>query len=82
MIDMWEMDKGQLEEMLDGAKVLVIGALVTEGLLDRGTADTWCGAHTLVLRRRKWWKRLIEKNEDLGGCHIHVVKDVQDARNS
>ena len=45
------MSDADLSATADNAKVVVIAALVEEGLLDKDRADSWCESHAVLVRK-------------------------------
>lgn len=43
-------EPSEIEQLADEIKALVVGALVSDGLIDIDTADLWCRHTTLIVR--------------------------------
>ena len=63
-IEMWEANKELVEEWCDQAKSAILKELVRDGIMEREAADEWAATHTVLLRKKgffrtisdKWWK--------------------------
>ena len=74
---MYSMTKGSIEDTADLVKALVLGALVEEELLNDKVADQWCVDHTIIVREKWGFYRILggsKKNDD--GLWHTVVKRV------
>lgn len=78
MFDVTQWTNEQLESMSDQVKMSVVQAMVREGVLEADMADNWCKTHTVILRKKtffrtitKLWSRESENSE---GAYIVVVK--------
>ena len=77
IITRYDMDDRALEDYADSVKVIIVGALAGDGLIDKEIADTWCSEHT-VIRRKKNIFRTISKlwrdTEEAEGMYMMVVE--------
>jgi hypothetical protein len=80
MATMWTstFTKETLEEYIDQIKVIVVGGLVKSELVDKDKADEWCENHTLLLRRKSFFRTLSDKwkkdKSDSSHDYVIVVK--------
>lgn len=51
----------ELEKELDKAKAVTIKGLVASDLLDLESADEWSASHTIILREKGCFVRLLDK---------------------
>lgn len=66
-MEVYTMHPGEIEELLDSSKTIILASLVAEGYIADDVADDWCRNHTLVVRKKtmfrtisKLWKRAAE----------------------
>ncbi len=73
----FSMTSEELEETADIAKVLVLSALVKDGLIDKEKADEWAAATTFVHRKKTIFRTLTDKwkneKEVLGKYYLIIV---------
>lgn len=55
---MFHMTKADLEDEMDFVKVVLLRALVAEGLLNKDCAEEWAKSHSLVLRKKGFFRTL------------------------
>lgn len=60
-MEMYTFTNEQLEDFIDKTKLAFMGALVYEKLIDDEVADKWCASHTLILRKRSFFRTLSDK---------------------
>ena len=65
MTNMYSNDLTGLMQNADMTKVIVVGGLVSDGLLEAEEADEWCSTHAVILHKPKWrlFRRLFKRNE-------------------
>ena len=78
-IEVWRYSRSDLEEVADHIKAGVIFALVSEELLDKEEANNWSKTHTLLMRKKSFFRTLLEKvikTDDEDTTKFIVVKKV------
>lgn len=60
-MEVYNLIKAQLEDHMDVTKEVVIGALVSEGVLDKDIAEEWSATHTIILRKKSFFRTLSNK---------------------
>jgi len=76
-IDMFSFTNEELEEYLDAVKPVIVRALVRDGFMESEEADEWCKQHTVLLRKKSFFRTLTDKwkkDEEAEGSYIIVVK--------
>jgi hypothetical protein len=69
----------ELETLIDTVKFVVIGSLVNEKVMEEEEADKWCQEHTVIIRKKSFFrtitdKWLKEKGETEGDILIVIKK--------
>ena len=81
IMDIMSFTREQFEDALDGGKVVVLNALVSEGLIAEDVAEQWASCHTIRIRKKGLWRTLSERWTNAApsstGEYYVVVKDVQ-----
>ena len=57
----YSMTREILEDNFDGVKVIILAALVQDGLVAQDDAEKWCKQHTLILRKKPFFYTLSDK---------------------
>ena len=76
-IDMISLTREELEEWNDQTKVVILGALVRDGLLTSDVADSWAKANTVIYRKKGIFRTLSDlwnKESESRGLYALVVK--------
>jgi len=76
--DIFSLNKSDLEEVLDHAKTRLLVALVSEGALTLDMAEEWAATHTIVLRKKGFFRTLTDRwvnTEDVEGNIMLVVNN-------
>jgi len=76
-MDAYMLDDRGLEENADAVKALILGVMVNDGLLDVDTAEEWAKTHTVIVRRKTFFRtitNLWREQQESGGIVYHVVK--------
>lgn len=60
-INMYTLDKEQFEDSCDVVKACVMQALVREGLLDAEKADAWAASHTVIVRKKSFFRTVTDR---------------------
>jgi len=69
-----------MEDYLDQIKTLIVGALVSSGLVDSDAAEEWCKNHTVILREKNTFRSIFSKwakREPGAGHYVMVVKVIE-----
>lgn len=53
--------KEELEESIDLSKIVILKALVEDGLLDFETTEKWSENNTVILKKKSFFRTLSEK---------------------
>lgn len=78
MSDVFTLDKSDLEEALDQAKAVVLISLVNEGILPLEVAEDWASTHTIVLKKKGFFRTLTDRwkrTDDVQGHLMFVVSN-------
>ena len=78
MPEVFTLDKGDMEEALDQAKAVVLISLVNEGVIKLEDAETWASTHTVILKKKGFFRTLTDrwkKTEDVQGHLMFVVSN-------
>ena len=83
-ISMYSLTKGEIENNMDKAKVVVLKALVNEGLMSKEEADEWCASHSVILIKKgifrtitdRWFNSEGAEKDNYDNSFIRVVKIV------
>ena len=78
MTEVFTLDKGDLEEALDQAKAVVLVSMVNEGLLPIDVAEEWASTHTIVLKKKGFFRTLTDrwkKTDEIEGHLMFVVSN-------
>ena len=78
MAEVFTLDKGDLEEALDQAKAVVLVSMVNEGLLPIDVAEEWASTHTIVLKKKGFFRTLTDrwkKTDEIEGHLMFVVSN-------
>jgi hypothetical protein len=67
----YSLQRDELEDLIDTVKLVVVGALVKEKIMKEDEADKWCEDHTIIIRKKtffktisdKWFNKKEEKND-------------------
>lgn len=76
-ITTWDLSLEDMNAWHETAKVGVLKALVDEGLLTQDVADVWCKTHTIIVRKKSFFRtisRLWADEPELKGYHLLVVR--------
>jgi hypothetical protein len=76
--EVFTLDKGDMEEALDQAKAVVLISLVNEGLLSLEEAEIWASTHTVVLKKKSFFRTLTDRwkrTDDVQGHLMFVVSN-------
>jgi hypothetical protein len=76
----YNLQTDELESLMDTIKLVIIRSLVTEKVMKEEEADKWCEEHTVIIRKKsffrtitdKWLREKKEKENDI----LIVVKKV------
>ena len=60
-INMYHFDKEHFEDSCDVVKAVVVQALVREGLLGSEKADAWAASHTVIVRKKSFFRTVTDK---------------------
>ena len=78
-IDTYHFTQSELEDFSDKMKVIIVQALVNDGLIDAKSVDLWCANHTVIMRKKSvfrtisdLWKR--KKKHESGVTFIVIEK--------
>ena len=80
-------DEKELEDLGDFVKTRILNSLVREGLINLETADTWCEEHTIVMRKKGFfrtilgsWNKSKENTDEHYWLVVKLVVDVDDIK--
>jgi len=77
-MNIYSLTKDDLENTADKIKPVVLAALVKDGLISQADAETWCENHTVILRKKSFFRTLSDKwhktKDDSGLIYIVVGK--------
>ena len=76
-IEMFNMEAKDLEDMADSVKSVVLQALVKDNLLETDMAESWSGKHTVILRKKSFFRTLTDawkKEPEKDGLILIVVE--------
>lgn len=78
MTEVFTLDKSGLEEALDQAKAVVLISMVNEGLISLEDAEIWAATHTIVLKKKGFFRTLTDrwkKSDEVEGHLMFVVNN-------
>ena len=75
----YNLQTDELESLMDTIKLVIIRSLVTEKVMKEEEADKWCEEHTVIIRKKSFFrtitdKWLKEKGETEGDILIVIKK--------
>ena len=76
-IQTWNLSKEEMEDFMDHAKAAVMKSLVREGVLDLEEADEWSKTHTIILKKKNFFRTITniwEQEQETDGTYVLVVQ--------
>ena len=74
-IEMYSMDTSRLEDYIDTAKITILTALASEGVMTTEDADVWAESHAVILRKKSIFRTISDKwkNKKADDSHYFIV---------
>jgi len=78
---MYTTTKENLEDDADLTKLVVLRALINEGIIDKDVGEKWSEEHTIILRKKPFFRTITDKwkkeEEEKDKEYYIVVKKTQ-----